>query len=183
MFANMASFSCEVIEAENPLEVLDYEFVPDTGGAGKFRGGMAQRKTWRMLADEGVLQVRADRQTHRPYGLQGGGPGAYGRNVMNPGVSEEKLHAKLTMTLRRGDVFRHELPGAGGWGPALDRDLASVARDLRDGLVTIAAAARDYGVVAAGDPPVIDAAATAALRARLVIDRVPLPAVAWEPAA
>ena len=66
MFANMASFSVEVIEAENPLEVLDYEFVPDTGGAGKFRGGMAQRKTWRMLADEGILQVRADRQTHRP---------------------------------------------------------------------------------------------------------------------
>ncbi len=75
MFANMASFSVEVIEAENPLEVLDYEFVPDTGGAGKFRGGMAQRKTWRMLADEGILQVRADRQTHRPYGLQGGGAG------------------------------------------------------------------------------------------------------------
>ena len=69
MFANMASFSVEVIEAENPLEVLDYEFVPDTGGAGKFRGGMSQRKTWRMLADEGILQVRADRQTHRPYGL------------------------------------------------------------------------------------------------------------------
>ena len=67
MFANMASFSVEVIEAENPLEVLDYEFVPDTGGAGKFRGGMSQRKTWRMLADEGILQVRADRQTHRPY--------------------------------------------------------------------------------------------------------------------
>jgi N-methylhydantoinase B len=54
MFANMASFSVEVIEAENPLEVLDYEFVPDTGGAGRFRGGMSQRKTWRMLADEGV---------------------------------------------------------------------------------------------------------------------------------
>ena len=66
MFANMASFSVEVIEAENPLEVLDYEFAcPDTGGAGRFRGGMAQRKTWRMLADEGILQVRADRQAFR----------------------------------------------------------------------------------------------------------------------
>ena len=89
MFANMASFSVEVIEAENPLEVLDYEFVPDTGGAGKFRGGMSQRKTWRMLADEGILQVRADRQTHRPYGLQGGGPGAAGRNVLDPGLPSE----------------------------------------------------------------------------------------------
>ena len=81
------------------------------------------------------------------------------------------------------EVFRHELPGAGGWGPALDRDLDLVARDLRDGLVTIAAAARDYGVVAAGDPPVIDPAATETLRARLRMQRKPLPAVAWEPAA
>ena len=183
MFANMASFSVEVIEAENPLEVLDYEFVPDTGGAGRFRGGMSQRKTWRMLSDEGILQVRADRQTHRPYGLQGGGPGAFGRNVMNPGRADEtKLHAKLTMNLKRGEIFRHELPGAGGWGPALDRDLDAVARDLRDELVTIEAAARDYGVVAAGDPPVIDPVATAALRARLRSERKPLPAVAWEPA-
>jgi N-methylhydantoinase B len=181
MFANMASFSVEVIEAENPLEVLDYEFVPDTGGAGKFRGGMSQRKTWRMLADEGILQVRADRQTHRPYGLQGGGPGAAGRNVLDPGLpSKEKLHAKLTMTLRRGQLFRHELPGAGGWGDALERDLALVAKDLRDGLVTTEGAARDYGVVAQGNPPVIDAAATETLRAKLRITRGRLPDVAWQ---
>ncbi len=184
MFANMASFSVEVIEAENPLEVLDYEFVPDTGGAGKFRGGMAQRKTWRMLADEGILQVRADRQTHRPYGLYGGGPGAAGRNLLDPGLpTEQTLHAKLTMTLRKGQLFRHELPGAGGWGNALMRELALVAKDLRDGLVTIEAAARDYGVVAHGDPPVIDEPATEALRATLRTTRKPLPDVAWHPAA
>ena len=184
MFANMASFSVEVIEAENPLEVLDYEFVPDTGGAGKFRGGMAQRKTWRMLADEGILQVRADRQTHRPYGLQGGGPGAFGRNVLDPGMpTEEKLHSKITMTLRRGQVFRHDLPGAGGHGEALSRDLTLVAKDLRDGLVTIDGAGRDYGVIARGDPPEIDLAATEALRTKLRATRKPLPAVAWEPAA
>jgi N-methylhydantoinase B len=183
MFANMASFSVEVIEAENPLEVLDYEFVPDTGGAGRFRGGMSQRKTWRMLADEGILQVRADRQTHRPYGLYGGGPGAAGRNVLDPGLpTEEKLHAKLTMTLRKGQVFRHELPGAGGWGDALTRDLSLVAKDLRDGLVTIEAAAHDYGVVARGDPPVIDEPATETLRAKLRATRKPLPDVAWLPA-
>jgi N-methylhydantoinase B len=165
MFANMASFSVEVIEAENPLEVLDYEFIPDTGGAGKFRGGMAQRKTWRMLADEGILQVRADRQTHRPYGLQGGAPGAAGRNVLDAGLpTEAPLHAKLTMTLRRGQEFRHELPGSGGWGDPLSRELAAVTRDLRDGLVTIEGAARDYGVVAHGDPPEIDVAATMSLR-------------------
>jgi N-methylhydantoinase B len=167
MFANMASFSIEVIEAENPLEVLDYAMVPDTAGAGMYRGGVSLRRTWRMLADEGILQVRADRQTHRPYGLSGGMPGAAGRNILDPGTNgERKLHAKLTMTMRRGDVFRHDLPGAGGWGDPLLRDTALVARDLRDGLVTIEGAARDYGVVAHGDPPMIDEAATAALRGR-----------------
>ncbi|MBO0711175.1 MAG: hydantoinase B/oxoprolinase family protein [Acetobacteraceae bacterium] len=168
MFANMASFSVEVIEAENPLEVLDYQMVPDTGGPGRYRGGVSLRRTWRMLAEEGILQVRADRQTHRPYGLQGGGPGAAGRNVLDPGLpSEEQLAGKVTMTLCRGQVFRHELPGGGGWGDPLERDLTLLARDLRDGLVSAEAAARDYGVVATGDPPVIDATATEALRARL----------------
>ncbi len=184
MFANMASFSVEVIEAENPLEVLDYEMVPDTGGAGKFRGGVSLRRTWRMLADEGILQVRADRQTHRPYGLQGGGPGAAGRNVLDPGLpTETKLHGKLTMTLRAGQIFRHELPGAGGWGDALARDFFSIAKDLRDGLVTIEGAARDYGVVASGEPPVIDEPASIALRARLRKSRPRLPDVAFLPAA
>ena len=183
MFANMASFSVEVIEAENPLEVLDYEMVPDTAGAGKFRGGVSLRRTWRMLADEGILQVRADRQTHRPYGLQGGGPGAAGRNMLDPGLpTEEMLHGKLTMTLRAGQVFRHDLPGAGGWGDALDRDFASITKDLRDGLVTIEGAARDYGVVASGNPPVIDETASIDLRAHLRTIRAPLPAVAFLPA-
>ena len=98
--------------------------------------------------------------------------------MLDPGLpTEEKLHAKLTMTFRKGQVFRHDLPGAGGWGDALTRDLSLVAKDLRDGLVTIEGAARDYGVVACGDPPVIDEAATEALRA---MDRPPpQPSPAW----
>ncbi|HJS87425.1 MAG TPA: hydantoinase B/oxoprolinase family protein [Acetobacteraceae bacterium] len=181
MFANMASFSVEVIEAENPLEILDNEFVPDTGGAGRFRGGAALRRTWRMLAEEGILQVRADRQTHRPYGLHGGGPGEAGRSVLDPGeATEQVLHAKITRPFRRDEVFRHDLPGGGGWGDALTRDLAAVAKDLRDGLVTIAGAARDYGVVARGDPPEIDREATEGLRAWLRARRGTLPMVAWE---
>jgi N-methylhydantoinase B len=103
---------------------------------------------------------------------------------LDPGLKTERtLHAKLTMTLRRGQVFRHDLPGAGGHGDALARDLALVAKDLRDGLVTIEGAARDYGVIARGDPPVIDVAATETLRSRLRATRKPMPMVAWEPAA
>ncbi|MDA8050074.1 MAG: hydantoinase B/oxoprolinase family protein [Rhodospirillales bacterium] len=179
MFANMASFPIEVIEAENPLEVLDYGIVPDSGGPGKFRGGMALRRTWRMLAEEGILQVRADRATHRPYGLQGGAPGWPSENLLDPETEREhRLPAKLTMTLRRGEVFRHRLAGAGGWGDPLSRDFALLDKDLSEGLVGIEAAARDYGVVATGDPPRIDRAASEALRARLRATRPPCPAVA-----
>jgi len=128
-----------------------------------------------------MLQVRADRATHRPYGLWGGGPGAPSRNVLNPGPKAQPLHAKLTMTLHRGEVFRHELPGAGGWGDPMARDLAAVEKDLRDGLVTLEGATRDYGVIAAGDPPVVDAAASALLRARLRVERPKAPDVAWQP--
>ena len=178
MFANMASFSIEVIEADNPLEVLDYSFVPDTAGPGRFRGGVSLSRTMRMLAHEGILQVRSDRKTHRPYGLYGGGPGAPSRNVM---LGERELDAKITMTIKRGQTYRHELPGAGGWGNPLSRTLHRVAKDLRDGYVTIAGAARDYGVVAAGDPPEIDVSATIKLRSRLTAERGPGPKVAWTP--
>jgi N-methylhydantoinase B len=142
---------------------------------------MAQQRTWRMLAEEGILQVRSDRHTHLPYGLQGGGPGTASQNTLNPGAGETKLRAKLTMTLRAGEVFRHRLPGAGGWGDPLARDLAAVGRDLRDGLVSIEGAARDYGVVASGDPPVVDDGASVALRARLRAERGKAPDVAWRP--
>jgi N-methylhydantoinase B len=142
MFANMASFSAEVIEAEQPVEVLENAFVPDTGGAGQYRGGVAIRRTWRFLEDEAVLQVRADRQAHRPFGLAGGQPGAAGANVLNGAT----LASKLTVPLKRGDVFRHDLPGAGGFGDPSARDPAAVLADVRLGLVTPEGALRDYGV-------------------------------------
>ena len=77
MFANMASFSVEVIEAENPLEVLDYEMVPDTGGAGKFRGGVAQRRRpgacWPTRAS---CRSAPTARRIAPTACRGGGPGA-----------------------------------------------------------------------------------------------------------
>jgi N-methylhydantoinase B len=164
MFANMASFSAEMIEAEQPVEVLENSFLPDTGGPGEHRGGVSIRRTMRFTEDEAVLQVRADRQSHPPFGLAGGRPGAPGANVLHPGEAQEaKLASKLTITLRRGEKFRHDLPGGGGYGDPRRRDPARVLEDVRQGFVTAAGAARDYSVVIVGDR--VDAAATQALRA------------------
>lgn len=167
MFANMASQSIEVTEAEQPLQILSYEFVADRAGPGKFRGGAPYRREYRFLEAEAVLQVRADRQAFRPYGLYGGHPGQPSRNRLNPDGENRALPGKLTMTIRRGDVFRHELAGAGGWGDPLDRAPAAVLRDVRNELLSVEAARRDYGVAVEAGPLRVDAAATEALRAAM----------------
>ena len=122
LFANMATQSIEVCEAENPVEILAYEFVADKAGAGKFRGGAPYRRDYKLLEAEAVLQVRSDRKVFRPYGLYGGNPGASSSNIMNPEKDARPLDSKLTMTMYAGEVLRHELAGGGGWGDPLERD-------------------------------------------------------------
>jgi N-methylhydantoinase B len=147
MFANMASHSIEVTEAEHPVQLLAYEFVPDRSGAGKYRGGVPFMRDYKFTETEATLQVRSDRRTHRPFGLYGGSPGAPSSNTMNPETAPQDLPSKLTMTIRKGDVFRHVLAGAGGWGDPLERDPAAVLMDVRNELLSLDRAVADYGVV------------------------------------
>ncbi|MGE3783913.1 MAG: hydantoinase B/oxoprolinase family protein, partial [Alphaproteobacteria bacterium] len=164
IYANMASQPIEVTESEQPLQITAYEFIQDAMGPGKFRGGAPFRREYRLLADEAVLQVRSDRHAFRPFGLYGGGPGHPSMNYLNPDRNPEPLPSKLTMTMRRGDLFRHEVAGGGGWGDPLERDPALVLRDVLNEFVSRDAARRDYGVVLTRDPPAVDETATAALR-------------------
>lgn len=165
MFANMASYSTETVESENPLVVTVNEFVDDSAGPGKFRGGTAMRRDWMLLEDEAVLSVRADRQAHAPYGLGGGHDGAPGVNVMNPEGEAKRLVSKFTMTMRKGDVFSHCLPSGGGYGDPLERDPAAVFEDWLDDYCSDATARDVYGVVLTPEGP--DLSATEARRAEL----------------
>jgi N-methylhydantoinase B len=167
MFANMASHSVEVTEAEHPISLLAYEFVSDKAGAGKYRGGVPFRRDYRFNETEGVLQVRADRRDHRPFGLYGGSPGAPSENYLNPAQENRSLPGKFTMTIKQGDVFRHVLAGAGGWGDPLERDPDAVLWDVRNELLSPAKAAADYGVVLVATACTVDRAATAERRAHL----------------
>ncbi|MEM7021248.1 MAG: hydantoinase B/oxoprolinase family protein [Pseudomonadota bacterium] len=166
IFANMASHSVEVTEAEQPIRIEAYEFMPDRAGPGKFRGGVPFRRDYRFLEEEGVLQVRSDRNTIPPYGLYGGRPGRPSRNFLNPDSENRPMPSKLTMTIRKEEVFRHEVAGAGGYGDPLDRDPAAVARDVRNEVVSREAAGEDYGVVI-DDVGEVAAQATERLRADL----------------
>ena len=167
MFANMASQSIEVIETEQPMQILSYEFVADRAGPGKFRGGAPFRRDYRFLEREAVLQVRSDRRKFRPYGLYGGYPGKPSANSMNPETENRPLESKITMNIEYGTVFRHELAGGGGWGDPLERDVDKVLVDVRNELVSPEAAQADYGVVVDTANWSVDRTATEAQRAGL----------------
>jgi len=171
IYANMASQPIEVTETEQPLQITAYEFIQDAMGPGRFRGGAPFRREYKLLAEEAILQVRSDRRTFRPFGLYGGGPGKPSMNYLNPERNPAPLPSKLTMTMRRGDLFRHEVAGGGGWGDPLERDPALVLRDVLNEFISERAAREDYGVVLAGKPLTIDAAATKALREQLRTQR------------
>jgi N-methylhydantoinase B len=171
MMANMASQSVEVIEAETPVQLLAYEFMPDRAGAGKFRGGVPFLRDYRFREHEAVLQVRSDRRDHRPFGLYGGSPGAPSENYLNPDAGGALLPSKLTMNIKQGDVFRHVLAGGGGYGDPLERDPAAVLRDVRNELLSPAKAEADYGVVIDAKTRTVDAAATCARRATIAAAR------------
>jgi N-methylhydantoinase B len=167
IYANMASQPIEVTESEQPLQIAAYEFIQDAMGPGKFRGGAPFRREYRLLADEAVLQVRSDRHAFRPFGLYGGGAGRPSMNWLNPERNPAPLPSKLTMTIKRGDLFRHEVAGGGGWGDPSERDPALVLQDVLNEFVSPRSAREDYGVVLSGSPLVVDAAATATLRQQM----------------
>ena len=181
MFANQSCPSAEIIEAEQPVSVLAYEFVCDKTGAGKFRGGVPFKRAYRFNEAEAMLSVRSDRKTHRPFGLYGGSPGLPSENYLNPHAENRPLPSKVTMQIKRGDVFCHIHPGGGGWGDPLDRDPAAVLKDVRNEFLSAAKAQADYGVVIDTKSWSLDAAATERRRADMRQRRgwTEVPKVQW----
>ena len=160
---NYSNTPAELIETEAPLRVLRYGFVPDTGGAGRFRGGLAIERELCFTTEQGVLQVRSDRVDVPPYGLAGGRHGANALSeVTRADGTLERPKGKFLTHLKMGDRYRIQLPGGGGTGDPLTRDPAAVLADVREGKVTEGHALATYGVVLAGGA--VDADATALRR-------------------
>ena len=182
LFINMASQSVEVTESEHPIEILAYELAGDRCGAGKYRGGAPFYRDYRLNEQEAVLQVRADRQTVRPYGLYGGKPGKPGSSHFNPETEDRKLPSKVTMEFHAGDVLRYVLAGGGGWGDALERHADAVLSDARNEIISVETARQDYGVVIDAQTWAVDTVATDKLRGemRTARGRAEAPFVTWE---
>lgn len=167
--ANIRNSPVEIVERTYPVRVNQYAFVDDSGGPGRFRGGLATVREWQLLEGWAVLQVRSDRRDHLPWGLEGGQPGTPSSNVLNPGTArEEELPAMFLREIHCGDTYRHVIPSGGGFGDPLSRDVEAVLADVRDGKVSRAFARERYGVeIVDGDGALaVDGAATERLRGR-----------------
>jgi N-methylhydantoinase B len=140
----------EAIEMESPVLYLRREMRCDSGGAGRYRGGVGQALSYRILGDDPGLQHTSQKSVSLPQGVCGGLPGDGGRWVINEGQAQEhRLEFAIgdIEPLRRGDTVTHYTPGGGGYGDPLAREPEAVARDVRAGLVSLGGAEELYGVV------------------------------------
>ena len=162
--ANLGNQPVELLEADIPLEVEQYGLVPDSGGAGRQRGGLAYVRAFRVRTPRATLTIRTDRRAHPPYGLEGGQHGAPSSNAVISGDASRELPTMPmeASTLVEGDRFIHVSAGGGGFGHAFDREPTAVLDDVLDGKVSVAAARESYGVVV--EDGRVDVEATSAAR-------------------
>ena len=144
--SNTMNTPAEVLETAYPLRVTRYEYRPDTGGAGEFRGGLGLRRDIQVRDHEATFSLLAERHRSQPYGLSGGDPGATGGAVLNPDDDPEELAPKSTHELPPGSVVSVRTPGGGGYGDSSDRDAGALARDLRLGKITPERLRSVYGI-------------------------------------
>ena len=144
--SNMSNTPIEILEMSFPLRVEEYTLVPDSGGVGKYRGGLGVRRVWRVLEKQSHASVCCERTVTPPFGLAGGEAGAPAKiELTAPNTNARKLTSKGGFLAPAGSLVAMEAPGSGGYGPAAERDPAALAEDLLDGYITPAAALRDYG--------------------------------------
>lgn len=155
----------EITEIETPIEFVSYGLAKDTGGPGRWRGGLATEMAFRVFAPDSRITARnRDRSFFRPWGVLGGKAAGLSDMVVNPGTEEEKRLGNIdTAILNPGDVLAIRSAGGGGRGDPFEREPERVARDVACGYVSSASAEADYGVILRDG--VVDAEATVERRA------------------
>jgi N-methylhydantoinase B len=138
----------EIIEAEFATRLRRFELIPDSGGPGKFRGGLGFVREYEVLDNDARFSLRSTKHTVAPKGIDGGMDGKTGHCVLNPGKPGERVIPSRFSdhVLHPGDVFRLETPGGGGLGNPLEREPGRVLNDVRNGYVTPKRAREVYRV-------------------------------------
>lgn len=138
----------EVVESEFPVRVRRFEMICDSGGAGKYRGGLGYCREYEILEDGGRASAKFDKHKVPAWGLEGGLPGRPGQIILNPGSDKQKMLPPRfgDVSLHSGDILRFERPGGGGFGSSDQRDRNGLLEDVLDGYVSIEKAQEDYGI-------------------------------------
>ncbi len=169
----------EFAESTFPVRIERLGLRVDSGGPGKFRGGLGYYKNIRLLMD-GEMLIHSDRATLQPWGVNGGKAGDGSIWILNPDTDDERILPGKSdaIPVKAGDVLRVLSPGGGGWGDPLERDIEAVLTDVRRGFVSKEAAHDIYGVVFEATEDdydlAIDHEATAARRPVIRDERSPL---------
>lgn len=146
---NTSNMPIEALETEFPIIMVNkYSLRQDSGGAGKYRGGLGIHREFKMMREGISCKATGDRQVFAPYGLEGGLPGATGAFFRRIGDTETQMPSKSTGNLMEKDELLIVLtPGAGGFGDPRKRNPKKVLNDVLDGYVSVKKAVEDYGVV------------------------------------
>ncbi|HEY3108447.1 MAG TPA: hydantoinase B/oxoprolinase family protein [Chloroflexota bacterium] len=143
---NTENAPVEETELNYPVRIARYELIPDSEGAGRFRGGLGLRRDY-YFDHPATFTVLADRDRWGPHGLFGGLAGAPARYLLNPdGPAPRLLGSKCTLDVEPGDVVSFQTCGGGGYGPPGERERELVERDVREGKVSPGRAREVYGL-------------------------------------
>jgi N-methylhydantoinase B len=153
----------EVLETKSPMFIESYGYRADSGGPGRFRGGVGVGRTYRFLAPSTGICLVYKTKT-KLWAIGEGKPGENSHIILNPGTEHEMVQGGSYNHLASGDVLVNNTGGGGGYGNAFEREPTRVAHDVRNGFVSIEAAAREYGVAVRPDTYEVDTEKTERLR-------------------
>ncbi|TMJ99250.1 MAG: hydantoinase B/oxoprolinase family protein [Alphaproteobacteria bacterium] len=141
--SNLHITPIEILETEFPCRISRFELVPDTGGAGQWRGGLSLLREYELLQNATVIR-RYDKSRFPPTGLAGGKAGCGARFVIRLGTAQEAPMPSGRYEMQAGERFLLQSAGGGGYGDPPQRDAAALARDMAEGYVSAAGAKKDY---------------------------------------
>ena len=149
MGGNQSNVPIEMIELDYPLRIEEYGLVKDTGGAGKYRGGLSVIRSYRALEDDILLSIRSDKRKFPPHGLFGGKEGESSMSILKSGKDESIIPTLTTqpLYLKQNDLFKHVMAGGGGYGDPLEREPNLVLKDVIEEKISLNNASENYGVV------------------------------------
>jgi len=142
---NTENAPVEEVELNYPIRFRRYELITDSGGAGRFRGGLGIRRDFEFPYAECTFTVLSDGRKFAPWGLAGGHDGRPAHFILEPEGEGRELPSKITIDVPKGGCVRAETPGGGGFGPPAERERAAVARDLEEGKISAETAREIYG--------------------------------------